>query len=151
MIRYRLKCKKAHEFEAWFRNSADYDRQAKRGLVECPSCGSKSVAKALMAPGISRSGAKGEPAPTVAPATVMTGEMSAKQRELMRGLRKLRDEMLAKSEYVGPRFADEARRIHHNEAEARGIHGEASPDEVKKLKEDGVEVYPVPVLPDDQN
>ncbi len=151
MIRYRLKCKKSHEFEAWFRNSQDYDRQAKRGLVECPTCGSKLVMKAPMAPRIARGRSKAHSDAGTAKSPVMTGEPGEKQRELMQAMRKLRDEMLSKSEYVGPRFADEARRIHHNEAEARGIHGEASADDVKKLKEEGVEVYPVPVLPEDHN
>lgn len=152
MIRYRLKCKKSHEFEAWFRNGQDYDAQAKRGLVECPTCGSKAIAKAPMAPRIARSRGKSAAAPATEPtAPVMSGDLSGKQREIMQSIRKLRDEMLARSEYVGPRFADEARRIHLNEAKARGIHGEASAEDVKKLKEEGVEVYPVPVLPEDRN
>ena len=77
--------------------------------------------------------------------------VNASQRELMQMMRKLRDEVVAKSEYVGPRFAEEARKIHNDETQARGIYGEATEHEVRELAEDGVEVYPLPVLPEDHN
>ncbi|HRD75622.1 MAG TPA: DUF1178 family protein [Hyphomicrobiaceae bacterium] len=165
MIRYTLRCDKRHEFEGWFKSSDAFDRQAKRRLVECPKCGSTKVERSIMAPSIvkgrkSGRGRPAEPAPTtetappelaISPAPA-PGEPDARQtRELLRQMRKVRDELLSKSEYVGPKFADEARKIHLKETPARGIHGEASKSDVEALREDGIEVYPVPVLPDDQN
>ena len=160
MIRYRLNCEKSHEFEGWFQSSEAFDKQVKRKLVTCPSCGSHKVAKALMAPSVvtSEKKSKRKPASTPVPAAAapetppqQSFVANAEQREMLKRLRKMRDEALAKSEYVGSRFAEEARRIHNKESEARGIYGEANPGEVRSLVEDGIEVYPVPVLPDDHN
>lgn len=163
MIKYRLTCQKAHEFEGWFGSSKAFDQQVKKKLVTCPVCGSFKVEKALMAPSVvtsenktrrKRQAAKeAGAAPAEATETASPRVMaSPEQREMLREMRKLRDAILAKSEYVGPRFADEARRIHNEEKDQpRGIYGEASPTEVKSLVEDGIEVYPVPVLPDDHN
>lgn len=166
MIRYRLECDKAHDFEGWFASSDAFDKQSKRKLVACPRCGSTKVHKALMAPNVvtseqkrarrrqaaeamAASAAAASP-PVPAPAEKQL-VATAEQREMLRRLKAMRDEVLSKSEYVGPRFAEEARRIHNDEVPARGIHGEASLDDVKALHDDGIEVYPVPVLPDDQN
>ena len=170
MIRYRLGCPKRHEFEGWFASGDAFDVQIKKKQVQCPVCGSTKVAKALMAPSVvtseqkiaSRKHRKAQPA-DVAVETADTARSAApaasrpqiapspEQREAMKQLKELRDKVLAKSDYVGPRFADEARRIHEGGKSERGIHGEASLDDVKALVEDGIEVYPVPVLPDDQN
>lgn len=158
MIRYQLKCRNDHTFEGWFGSSKAYDAQARRNQVTCPMCGTAKVEKAIMAPRISRGrGRKPVNAPEVS--TEAPAEKTAKpqrmlngeQRKLLGMMRELRDEMLSKSDYVGPRFAEEARRIHNEEVPARGIHGEATADEVAELKEDGVEIYPVPLLPDDHN
>jgi hypothetical protein len=163
MIRYRLQCSKKHEFEAWFASSEGFEKQSKRGLVACPDCGSTKVSKALMAPSVvtsKRKEARRRPskrspeasAPAPAPAVAEPQAMlDGPQREMLRELKKLRDKVLEDAEYVGPRFAEEARRIHEDEAPARGIYGEASVEDVKQLSEDGIEVFPVPVLPDDQN
>jgi len=168
MIRYALRCHKRHQFEAWFSSSDAFDRQAKRGLVECPKCGSTQVERSIMAPSIvkRRSGPAAKPeAPSAPPADPTPPAPPAetslapspfdgdarRTRELLREMRRVRDELLSKSEYVGPRFAEEARKIHSKESSARGIHGEASAADVKALHEDGIEVYPVPVLPDDKN
>jgi hypothetical protein len=157
MIRYQLKCGNDHAFEGWFGSSKAYDAQSQRKLVTCPVCGTSNVEKAIMAPRIARSRSRrpARPADVAAeppPATSRAQHMlNGEQRKLLGTMRKLRDEMLAKSDYVGPRFAEEARRIHNEEVPARGIHGEATPDEVAKLKEEGVKIYPVPVLPDDHN
>lgn len=160
MIRYSLTCKAGHAFEGWFSNSAAFDKQVKKKLVSCPTCGATKVEKALMAPSVvtSEKSTKGRRAkvPAVREASVPAVAAPAigatpEQREMLQQLRKLRDQMLAKSEYVGPRFAEEARRMHENESEARSIHGEAKVEEVKALLEEGIEVFPVPVLPDDQN
>ena len=155
MIRYRLQCAAKHEFEGWFRNADAFDRQAKRNLVVCPSCGSTEVTKALMSPSVVKSAktsriAREAPTPPAAP-SVPQRVANSGQRELLQMMRKLREEVISKSEYVGPRFAEEARKIHNEEVEQRGIYGEASPDEVKDLVDDGVEVYPLPVLPEDRN
>jgi hypothetical protein len=158
MIRYRLQCDKAHEFEAWFGSSKAYDRQAKRGQVQCPECGSSEVSKALMAPGVATRGRRSDvapsPPPTAQPEATANPEALAQremQRQLLAVMREVRKEVESKAEYVGPRFADEARRIHHKEAEARGIWGEATLTEARELHEDGIECYPLPRLPEDQN
>ena len=160
MILYRLKCKKGHEFEAWFANSAAFDTQEKRGLLSCAHCGTSKVSKALMAPRIAKRGkakaaAKREKERTEetaveAPAKPETQRVAA-HRELAAAMRKLRAEVEAKSEYVGPRFSEEARKIHYEEVPARGIHGEATADEAKALKEEGIEFFPLPTLPEDRN
>jgi hypothetical protein len=157
MIRYQLNCAEGHTFEAWFSSSKGYDAQVQRKQVTCPVCGSSKVKKAIMAPRVARSRSRkpvaAEPAPAPVPAAVPAPQhmLNGEQRALLAQMRKLRDEMLSKSDYVGPRFAEEARRIHNEEAPARGIHGEATPEEVAELKEEGVEIYPVPLLPDDHN
>jgi hypothetical protein len=160
MIRYQLKCDRRHEFEAWFSSSAAYDRQAKRGQVSCPKCGSANVQKAMMAPSIakrtkrrkSEKAPEAQPAQTQAPppATADTHRLAA-HGDLLGAMRKLRAEIEAKSEYVGQRFPEEARKIHYEETPARGIHGEATSDEARALIEEGIEFYPLPVLPEDQN
>jgi hypothetical protein len=156
MILYRLKCKKGHEFEAWFADSAAFDKQEKRGQLTCPNCGSSKVTKALMAPSVVKRGKrrparKIEKEPEAVESPKPEVQRVAAHRELAAAMRKLRAEIEAKSEYVGPRFSEEARKIHYEEAPARGIHGEATADEAKALKEEGIEFYPLPVLPEDQN
>jgi hypothetical protein len=154
MILYRLKCKKGHGFEAWFASSAAYDKQAKRGQLSCPKCGSAQVAKAPMAPRIAKRGkAKGGEKLVEKPAEAPKPETRrvAAHGELESAMRKLRAEIEAKSEYVGPRFSEEARKIHYEEVPARGIHGEATADEAKALSEEGIEFFPLPILPEDHN
>jgi hypothetical protein len=154
MIRYRLKCRKGHEFDAWFANGTAYEKQAKAKLLCCAKCGNTQVSKALMAPKVAKRSAKAsaakEPAkPREAPKPE-THRLAA-HGELMAAMRKLRAEIEAKSEYVGPRFSDEARKIHYEEAPPRGIHGEATADEAKALSEEGIEFFPLPILPEDHN
>jgi hypothetical protein len=153
MILYRLKCKKGHEFEAWFASSGAYDAQEKRGLLSCPVCSTHKVGKALMAPRVAKP-ARSRPAKTAegeAPPRQPDTQRLAAHGELAAAMRKLRAEVEAKSEYVGPRFSEEARKIHHEEAPARGIHGEATAEEAKALREDGIEFFPLPVLPEERN
>jgi hypothetical protein len=163
MILYRLKCKKGHEFEAWFASGAAFEKQEKRGLLSCPNCGTTKVSKALMAPSISKrakarpvASSPDEPAPearrepTRAPTKPETQRVAA-HRELAAAMRRLRAEVEAKSEYVGPRFSEEARKIHYEEVPARGIHGEATAEEAESLREEGIEFFPLPVLPEDRN
>jgi hypothetical protein len=157
MILYRLRCKKGHEFEAWFANSTTFDKQEKRGLLSCPSCGTARVSKALMAPSIAKraktklAAKRGQEASQEAQPAKPETQRVAAHSELASAMRKLRAEIEAKSEYVGPRFSEEARKIHYEEVPARGIHGEATADEAKALKEEGIEFYPLPILPEDQN
>jgi hypothetical protein len=153
MIRYRLKCEKRHEFEAWFADSAAYDRQAKRREISCPRCGNTRVEKALMAPSIARRSRRrraAKPAEPPAQAQPETHRLAA-HGELATAMRKLRTEIETKSEYVGPRFSEEARKIHYDEAPARGIYGEATREEAQALAEEGIEFFPLPPLPEDHN
>ncbi len=148
MIRYRLQCAQDHQFEVWFRNSKSFDAQAKRGLLVCPECGSGSVEKALMAPNVAT---KGNRKSVVAAVNGEATKQSAVRAQFVEAVRQMRAEVEAKAEYVGPRFAEEARKIHYDEVEARGIYGEASKDEARELHDEGIEFYPLPVLPEEQN
>jgi hypothetical protein len=163
MIRYRLRCKESHEFEGWFRNSADYDRQARRRLIACPECGATKVGKALMTPGIAtrrsrapapaaQTEAKEEPktatTPVANPEAIKRAEV---QKELLALMRHVRSEVVKNADYVGSNFASEARKIHYEEAPARGIYGEATVDEAKELRDEGIDCLPLPKLPEDHN
>ncbi len=167
MIHYALNCDNGHSFESWFQNSAAYDKQAKRGLVACPVCGSIKVEKAIMAPRLAprltprpaRADSVGpqppamtpDAAPVPPPAKTPVAMMSPPERELRQKLKELRDHITRNASYVGPRFPEEARKIHYGETEHRSIFGEASPEEAKELHEEGIEFHPLPILPDDQN
>ncbi len=147
MIHYDLICDQGHAFDGWFRNSAAYDDQAGRGLVTCTHCGSVKVEKQLMAPGIPvKANRKGDAAKQMvaAPADPRLAELLAMVREMRRHVEE-------NAEYVGDRFADEARKIHYEEAEQRGIYGQTTPDEAKALVEEGIAVHPLPRLPEDGN
>jgi hypothetical protein len=146
MIRFSLICEAGHEFDGWFASNDAFDTQKKRGLIDCPACGSAKVAKALMAPGVITSERKA--ARAAAPVQLA---LDPERAELMGKLREMAKAVRANADYVGGEFAEEARKIHFGEAEARGIYGEASADEVQGLLEDGVPVAPLPVLPEDRN
>lgn len=153
MIRYSLVCEAGHGFESWFRSSGDYDRQRKRGLVTCPACASGEIEKQIMKPSVARSdkGRTRKPQPTpdneTAPVTMMSP-----QEEFLRGkLKELREHVAKNADYVGEKFPEMARQMHYDEVERRSIYGEAKPDEVKDLIDEGVEVHPLPVLPEDRN
>ena len=147
MILYTLNCENAHEFEAWFPDSDAFAAQLKSGEVVCPTCGSGHVSKGIMAPSLGASSVGGSKKTDKKP-VVHTGEEQAELRAMMRAVH---EQVTKNAEYVGPRFADEARKIHYEEAEPRGIYGEASGEEVDSLMEEGVEVHPLPILPEDQN
>ncbi|MBI1329173.1 MAG: DUF1178 family protein [Alphaproteobacteria bacterium] len=129
MIVYNLRCAKAHEFEGWFRDSAAFDTQAAEGKLVCPVCNSRKVAKAPMAPAVSGTRKSASP------------EEVRKARQFMTGLRKYVQE---NAEYVGPQFAEEARKIHYGESDERHIYGEATLKEARELIEEGVDVAPLP-------
>lgn len=152
MIHYNLRCDDGHAFDSWFNSSASFDKQAKRGLLECPHCGSAKVERALMTPSVPRKGRiTAEPAPPVAePAAkaetpaVMAEHVPAHIRAM---LQKLRAEVEKNCDYVGPGFADEARRIAKGEADARGIYGETTAEEAEALADEGIEVSSIPWVP----
>jgi len=152
MIKYRLRCERGHEFEGWFRSSGDFDTQATRGLLSCGDCGSARVGKAIMAPNVSPSDRRAvAPAGSAQAAAEPQLAAAAMPPELVEMARKIRRHLRDNAENVGPRFAEEARRIHYNESERRGIYGEATPREAVELREEGIEVMPLPPLPSDAN
>jgi hypothetical protein len=149
MIRYALNCDHGHEFESWFPSSSAYDKQAKRGLLSCPQCGSGKIDKAIMAPRLSGTNRE---APPEAPAPKNPVAMlSPQEREIRTKLKELRDHLTKNAENVGQKFPEQARKMHYGEIEHRSIYGEASPEEAKGLAEEGVEFHPLPILPDDKN
>ena len=156
MIRYNLRCERGHAFESWFQSSSAYESQEKRKLVNCPACGSAKVERAIMAPQIVSKKNRDRAAPAAAPSTEATTPsstplMMAQERELRAKLKELRDHIVKNADNVGERFPNEARKMHYGDIEHRPIYGEASPDEARSLIEEGVEVSPLPVLPDDRN
>ncbi len=147
MIHYDLICDQGHAFDGWFRDSAAYDAQAERGLVSCTQCGSAKVSKQLMAPGIPVKSNRKSDTPT----PVVSAPVDPRLAELMKVMREMRRHVEENAEYVGDKFAEEARKIHYEEADARGIYGQATPDEAKALIEEGIAVHPLPRLPEDGN
>ncbi|KPH09407.1 DUF1178 family protein [Rhizobium acidisoli] len=142
MIRYSLTCDNAHEFEGWFSESADFDRQIATGFLTCPVCHSAAVSKLLMAPSVSTARKKDER---------QTLAMDAMRQEALQKLKEAVAAVKANSEDVGTQFPEEARKIHYGEADARGIIGQATVDEAQALLEEGIEIAAIPVLPEDVN
>jgi hypothetical protein len=145
MIHYQVRCSRGHEFDGWFKDSHAFDRQAKRGEVECPVCGDSEVGRALMAPALPRS--TGVPVrPVVPPANAkpmaVTGEGIPDQMRAL--LQRMRSEIEKNCDYVGPAFADEARRMHRGESDRRGIYGEATPEQAEALSDEGISVARIP-------
>jgi hypothetical protein len=131
MILFDLRCKDGHAFEAWFRDSAAYEAQVAARDLACPVCGSTEVAKALMAPALNSR-------PKIE---------AAQAAEAMRLWRRVQNHIETNFDHVGPRFAEEARKIHHGEAEKRSIYGEATQAEAKELRDEGIDVNQIPWLP----
>jgi hypothetical protein len=150
MIRYDLICEKGHEFDAWFSDSAAYDKQRKRGFVECSVCGSIRIEKQLMRPSIgAKSNQKSEASKPSKP--MVAGPIDPRMQQMMSMMREFRAHVEKNAENVGDKFADEARKIHYKESEERGIYGNATADEARDLIEEGIEVHPLPRLPEDSN
>jgi len=147
MIRYDLICDQGHEFDGWFRDSAAYDGQAGRGLVSCTVCGSAKVEKQLMAPAVPAKSNRKD----MSPQKMVGGAVDPRMQAMMQMMREMRRQVEENADYVGDRFAEEARKIHYEEAEKRGIYGEATPDDAKALIEEGIDVHPLPRLPEDGN
>lgn len=160
-----------HEFDSWFQNSDAFETLAKRGQIACPACGGTRVDRAMMAPSVKttkgREPAAAEittatgqepagPSPAVVPAdstpaAMRMATLTPQQQAFVAAMRQVRDQILKTSENVGAKFVEEARKIHYEETEARSIFGEATLDDAKALADEGIEVYPVPILPDDRN
>lgn len=153
MIHYQLRCDQGHEFDGWFKDSAGFERQAKRGLVECPTCGEVKVERALMAPNVPskrrsarQEAARAEPAVPPSESTPVTagGRMPDHVRVM---LQRMRAEVEKNCDYVGPEFADEARKIHRGESDKRGIYGETTPEQAEALSDEGIEIAAIPWVP----
>lgn len=160
MIKFSLHCDKDHDFEAWFRSSADFEDQKKKKILTCPFCDSSKVEKSLMAPNVGAKGNRktmpsGREVPAVpdpsSVAEAATGLPVEVQEHVVKLAREIRDHVTKTADNVGEKFAEEARKIHYDEAEPRGIYGKATPEEATSLKEEGIEVHPLPVLPEDRN
>jgi len=137
MISFDLRCSDGHVFEGWFGSSTDFEDQKARGLLSCPVCGDETVGKALMAPNVpaKNNGAKAD-TPTLTPERMMVM------------LRQMKQEVQKNADYVGPKFAEEARKIHYGETDQRNIYGESTPEESESLADEGIEFAQIPWLPD---
>ena len=160
MIRYALACDKAHEFESWFPSSDAYDAQRAQGFVTCPLCGSAEIEKRIMAPSVARTDkARALPINTPTPAQPApeadqpkpVAFLSEREQALRAMLKAFREHVTQDADYVGPSFAEEARKMHYGEIEHRSIYGEADPLEAKALLEEGIEFHPLPVMPDERH
>nr|WP_294545696.1 DUF1178 family protein [uncultured Rhodopila sp.] len=162
MIHYQLRCSQDHGFDGWFKDSTTFEQQAKLGLIECPECGGIEVERALMAPAVARrvslpvpveapqppaaapSATADAPAGVPAEVKLAGGRMPA---QVVAVLQRIRAEVEKTCDYVGPDFADEARKIHHGESEPRSIYGEATPEEAESLADEGIDVGRIPWVP----
>lgn len=141
MIHYSLICENDHKFDGWFRNAEAYEQQHDRGIVTCPVCSSHKVEKALMAPPVSRASSD----------KVSLSIGHPEHEQLRAAMQALRNKVMTEADYVGDKFADEARKIHFKEVDPRGIYGEATREEVTGLIEDGVDFMPLPQIPEEHN
>jgi hypothetical protein len=152
MIHYDLRCGEGHEFDGWYKDSAAFDRLTKRHLLECPHCGDNKVERALMRPAVGKGQSLPVPIPQSAPPpqqsapqeAVAAGPMPAQMRAM---LQKMRAEVEKNCDYVGPQFAEEARKMHRGESDKRGIYGETSPEQAESLAEEGIEFNRIPWVP----
>lgn len=144
MIKYQLTCTTGHEFEGWFQSSSAFDAQSQLGRVTCPDCGSSDVSKAVMAPSVATRAEVLDKGGALPPS-------ENKRQEFLQMARAVRQKLVAGAEDVGDRFPEEARKIHYEEAADRKIYGEASTEEARSLLEEGIEVVPLPRLPEDGN
>jgi hypothetical protein len=151
MIHYQLRCGQSHGFDGWFKDSASFEKQAKRGLIECPECGGTDVERALMAPAVAKR--ESLPVPVAAPqppAPVASSEKTATVRlpaQVLAALQRMRAEVEKNCDYVGPDFADQARAMHRGEVEPKGIYGETTDEQAESLVEEGIPVAKIPWVP----
>jgi len=151
MIVYTLRCDQGHGFDSWFQSSAAFDALAGAGHLACPVCGDSRIVKAPMAPAVASGNKPGATGGTLAPVvndeTAAPVSLARPTSDLERAIAALRREVEARSDYVGPRFVQEARAMHLGEAPERAIHGEARPDEARQLVDEGVPILPLPFIP----
>jgi len=156
MIHYQLQCSRAHAFDGWFKDSATFEEQAHKKLVECPECGDTTIERALMAPAVAKREVLPVPvkpqspptaAPDMTPDKVATGTTGGLPAQMLAVLQRMRAEVEKNCAYVGPSFADEARKIHRGESEHRGIYGETTEEQAESLTEDGIPVARIPWVP----
>jgi len=153
MIHYQLLCDEDHEFDGWFNDSASFEKQAKRGLVECPTCGATKVRRAMMAPAVATRDAPEPKLPVpvpqqqVLPPAPMSRPGMPMPALMIAMLQRMRVEVEKNCDYVGSEFAEEARKMHRGEADQRGIYGETTPDEAETLAEEGIEIHSIPWVP----
>jgi hypothetical protein len=140
-MKFSLECKNSHAFEGWFKSNDDFETQSKRGFLECPICGTHEVAKSLMAPSVSTGRQKEK-------MQVAAGQKA--QAQIMAKMMEFAKEVKSKADNVGDKFPEEARKIHYGETESRPIYGKASNEEVANLLDEGVELMPLPDVPDDE-
>ena len=139
MISFNLSCDKDHEFSGWFSSSSNFDEQVAKGYVTCPVCDSHKVTKSLMSPQVSTGRQKEK---------VALASQDLTRQEIARQMKELHDKMTEGAEDVGQRFPEEARKIHYGEAEERGIYGQANAEQVEELADEGIEIMPLPQLPE---
>ena len=151
MIKYALACAAGHEFESWFRDSAAFDMQARRGLIACPACNSIRISKAIMSPALGKGLRRAAASESVEAAPQAVALLDARQQKLREMMRALRKEIVANADDVGTKFPEEARRIHDGDSAPRSIYGQASLEDARALLEEGIDVMPMPVLPDERN
>ena len=149
MILYQLQCEKEHSFEAWFKDSQAFDKQSKRKLLSCPTCGSSKITKALMAPRIGKSGSDNHPQATQPAPAGPSLKITPAAVELKRKLKELQSHISKECDYVGSNFAEEARKIHYGEVTPHGIYGEATNEDAKELVDEGIEFSSIPWLPEE--
>jgi hypothetical protein len=152
MIHYQLKCGQSHAFDGWFKDSAGFEKQAKRGLIECPECGGTDVERALMTPAVPKKGSAAAPEPVAAanpPAPAAEDEKTAVRvpAHMLAVLQRMRAEIEKNCAYVGPNFADQARAMHRGEVEPKGIYGETTDEQAESLADEGIEVTNIPWVP----
>jgi hypothetical protein len=148
MIHYQLRCGQSHGFDGWFKDSASFEKQAKRGLIECPECGGTDIERALMTPAV----AKRESLPVPAPAPSAQADSAEKAAarvpaKMLAALQRIRAEVEKHCDYVGPDFADQARAMHRGDVEPKGIYGETTDEQAESLAEEGIAVAKIPWVP----
>jgi hypothetical protein len=150
MIHYQLRCGQSHGFDGWFNDSASFEKQAKRGLIECPECGGTDVERALMTPAVAKRESLPVPVaepPPPAPSAAAEKAAVRVPAKMLAALQRMRAEVEKNCDYVGPDFADQARAMHRGEVEPKGIYGETTDEQAESLTEEGIEVAKIPWVP----
>jgi hypothetical protein len=149
MIHYQLRCGQSHGFDGWFKDSGSFEKQAKRGLIECPECGGTDVERALMTPAVAKRDSAPAPieSPTPTPAAATEKAVVRLPAKMLAALQRMRAEVEKSCDYVGPQFADQARAMHRGEAEPKPIYGEATDEQAESLADEGIAVGKIPWVP----